>query len=133
MRPPSDLKVLRTIYKTYYKAFRAFTLGGDNARNTKIYVPIDCRLVADKLNTDADIVFGRLYYHMQPKYGYTNGDGSKVTFFSMKVGPDGKCVNFPLLSSVLAGLEEENSKFKWATALSTFALVISVATLCLPG
>lgn len=132
MKPPSDLKVLRTIYKTYYKSFRKFTLGGENDRNNKVYVPIDCKLIADKLKTDGDIVFGRLYYHLEPKYGYTNSDGSKVAFFSLKVGPDDKCVNFPLLSSVLAGLEEENNKFIWATALSTLAIVISVAALCLP-
>lgn len=131
MKPPSDLKVLRSIYKTYYREFEAFKLGAVNNRKSKVYVPIDCKLIAGKLKTDGDIVFGRLYYHMQPKYGYTNSDGSKIAFFSMVVGPDNKCVNFPLLSSVLAGLEEENSKFKWATVLSTLALVVSVAALCL--
>ncbi|MNO49572.1 hypothetical protein D3C76_399270 [compost metagenome] len=94
-------------------------------------MPIDCKMIAKELDVDGDIVYGRLYYHLEQKHGYTRSDGSNVAFFSMMVGSDRHCVNFPLLASVLAGLQEESSKFQLATWLSTFAIVISLASLAL--
>lgn len=129
MKAPTDIKILNTIYKTYYKEFQEYTSGTTNRRSSKIYVPIECRLIAKKLNVDADIIFGRLYYHLEQKYGYTRADGSKVAFYSKKVGPDDSCVNFPLLASVLAGLQEENGKFRLSIWLSGAAVVISIAAL----
>lgn len=129
MKTPSDLKVLGTIYKLYYEEFTNHSLEKDvqNGRQSKIFVPIDCKMIAKELNVDSDIVFGRLYYHMQQKYGYTRDDGSKVAFYTAIEGEEKRCVNFPLLASVLAGLQEENSKFLWATLMSGFALLISIA------
>jgi len=133
MKTPTDLKVLNTIYKLYYEEFKNHSRepGIENGRETKIFVPIDCTMIAKELDVDGDIVYGRLYYHLEQKHGYTRGDGSNVTFFSMMVGSDRHCVNFPLLASVLAGLQEESSKFQLATWLSIFAVVISLAGLAL--
>lgn len=127
MKSPSDLKILNAIYSLYYEEFKNFTQEPDveNGRVSKIYVPINCKVIAKKLDVDNDIVFGRLYYHLEQKYGYENGE-SKVAFFSLGVGSDRHCVNFPLLASVLAGLQEESSKFQWATILSGLAVVISI-------
>ncbi|QJI38614.1 hypothetical protein [Pseudomonas sp. ADAK13] len=128
MKSPSDLKILSTIYKMYYKEFKNYACESDvqSRRKSKIFVPIHCKTVAKKLNVDHDIVFGRLYYHLQQKYGYTREDGSKVAFYTTIAGEENRCVNFPLLASVLAGLQEESSKFKWATALSGLAVMISI-------
>lgn len=128
MKVPSDLTVLRLIYKLYYEEFANFSkeAGAENGRRSKIFVPIDCKLIANKLNVDADIVFGRLYYHMQEKYGYTKEDGSKVAFYSLIAGETSRCVNFPLLASVLAGLEDENSKAQAAIYLSLFATAVAI-------
>lgn len=126
MKSPSDLKILNTIYKMYYKKFEAFTVGAENGRVSKPYIPIDCQLIARKLKIDGDIVFGRLYYHLQEKYGYTRGDGSKVAFFTLVLAGDRHCINFPLMASVLAGLQEESGKAQRATLLSTLAIVISI-------
>ena len=126
MKPPSDRKILSTIYDTYYKQFETFALGAENGRTSKTLMPIDCKMIAQKLKVDGDIVFGRLYYHLQEKYGYTRQDSSKVAFFTLMAGGDRHCINFPLMASVLAGLEEERSKFQLATWLSTFAIVISI-------
>ncbi|MNF65445.1 MULTISPECIES: hypothetical protein [Pseudomonas] len=133
MKPPTDLKILSTIYKLYYEEFKNHSRkpGIENGRETKIFVPIDCKMIAKELDVDGDIVYGRLYYHLEQKHGYTRSDGSNVAFFSMMVGSDRHCVNFPLLASVLAGLQEESSKFQLATWLSTFAIVISLASLAL--
>ncbi|MDF5904668.1 hypothetical protein P4152_22960 [Pseudomonas aeruginosa] len=96
MKIPTDLVILRLIYKLYYEEFKNFSKGGDvdNGRKTKIFVPIDCSLIADELNVDADIVFGRLYYYMQERYGYTRDDGSKVAFYASIAGESNRCINF---------------------------------------
>jgi len=128
MKSPSDLKVLSAIYDMYYEEFKNFTREPDveNGRASKIYVPINCKKIASDLDVDSDIIFGRLYYHLEHKYGYTNEDGTKVHFFTLGVESDRHCVNLPLLASVLAGLQEESSKFQWATFLSALAVLISI-------
>jgi hypothetical protein len=129
MKTPSDLKVLSIIYKLYYEEFTNHSREKDvqNGRKSKIFVPIDCKMIAKELNVDSDIVFGRLYYHMEQKYGYTRHDGTKVAFYTSIAGEEDRCVNFPLVASVLAGLQQENSKFLWATTMSGIALAVSIA------
>ncbi len=124
-RLPTDLQILNAIYDRYYDTFAAFTKG-DNSRSAKIYVPIDIKELAKNLKVDEDIIFGRLYYHLEKKYGYRQENDSLVPFFSMGVGSDNNCVNFPLLASVLADLRQENRKFRIATAIAIFALIISI-------
>lgn len=133
MKVPTDLKVLSTIYKLYYEEFKNHSgePGIENGRESKNFVPIDCKMIAKELDVDGDIVFGRLYYHLEQKHGYTRSDGSNVVFFSLMVGPDRHCINFPLMASVLAGLQEDNSKFKLSIWLSALAVVIALAALVL--
>lgn len=133
MKIPTDLKVLSTIYKLYYEEFKNHSREPDieNGRQTKIYVPIDCKAVAKELDVDGDIVFGRLYYHLEQKHGYTRSDGSNVVFFSLMVGADRHCINFPLMVSVLAGLQEGSSQFQRSTWISAIAVVIALAALVL--
>ena len=69
MKVPTDLAILEEIYKEYYSVYASFQKGGGD-RESKIYVPIVCGDIAKKLNVDSDIVFGRLYYHLEKKYGY---------------------------------------------------------------
>lgn len=121
--------MLETIYKEYYEEFSNFQNGENCGRQSKVYVPIDCKLIAAKLNIDSDIIFGRLYNHMNKLHSYANDDGSKVPLFSLQIGVDRKCVHFPMLSSVLAGLQVENSKFKTTVWLSSTAIAISITSL----
>lgn len=129
MRVPTDLEILEIIYDTYYKEFSSYNTGEKNTRQSKVYLPIDCKLIAKKLKVDNDIVFGRLYNHLNKLHGYRNDDGSSVNFFSLKVGNDIKCIHFPLLASVLAGLQEENRKFNFTVWTSIFAFGISLCAL----
>lgn len=129
MKTPTDRKVLNIIYKLYHEEFTNHS--GEkyvqNGRRSKILVPIDCKLIAKQLNVDDDIVFGRLYYHMEEKYGYARRDsGGRVAFYTKIAGEENWCINFPLMASVLAGLEQENSKFLWATVMSGVALAVSI-------
>jgi len=128
MKTPSDRKVLNIIYKLYYEEFTNHSGEKDvqNGRKSKIFVPIDCKLIARQLNVDNDIVFGRLYYHMEEKYGYARDSGGRVAFYTKIAGEENWFINFPLMASVLAGLEQENSKFLWATVMSGVALAVSI-------
>lgn len=129
MKVPTDLAILEEIFKEYYSAYASFQKGSGD-RESKIYVPIVCGDIAKKLNVDSDIVFGRLYYHLEKKYGYKQRDGANVHFFALRVGEnDVHCVNFPLMASVLAGLQHERDKFKLTTALSFVALAVSVISI----
>jgi len=65
---PTDLKILNTIYEHYYDTFISFSKS-DSGRSSKIFIPIDIKLIAKKLGVDVDIIFGRLYYHLEQKYG----------------------------------------------------------------
>ncbi|WP_081321277.1 hypothetical protein [Pseudomonas parafulva] len=129
MKVPTDLDILSVIYKAYYEEFSNFSRGEENGRGTKIYVPIDCQEIANRLNVDADIIFGRLYYHLNRLHAYRSDDGSKVELFGFKVGSDYKCVNFPLLASVLAGLQDENRKFNFTIWVSVMAFGVSLCAL----
>ena len=125
---PTDLQILEEIYKRYYTVFASFTKDSPN-RSSKVHVPIDVREIADRLKIDGDIVFGRLYYHFNQRYGFTETDGVKVHFFLLQVGQDKHVVQFPLLASVLAELREEHTKHLRGLALSVAAIVISFASL----
>ena len=54
-------------------------------------------------------------------------------FFALSLERDGSkekhCINFPLMSSVLAGLQHENSRFKLTTWISIIALIVSCVAL----
>jgi len=122
--PPTDLQILEEIYRRYYTVFAAYSKESQN-RTTKVYVPINIKELAEYFGINGDIVFGRLYYHLEPKYGFTQEDDSKVHFFTLKVGEDTHAVQFPLLASVIADLREVRKKHLIATWLSVAALIAS--------
>ena len=128
MKVPTDHAILNDIYNHYYSTFAGFSSEA-NERGSKIYVPVDIRGISKRLRVDPDIVFGRLYYHMEKKYGYQRTSGEHVPFFSLVVGPDKHCVNFPLLGSVLAGLREEKWKTRWTLGLAILSLIVSAVSI----
>lgn len=122
------MKILDEIYGQYYDKFVRFSK--DNpSRSSKIYVPIEIDAIAKTLDVNGDIIFGRLYYHLDKKYGYRKDDNSLVHFFAMVVGNDKHCINFPLAASVLADLRKESKKFWIATNIALVSLVISISSL----
>jgi len=127
---PTDLQILNEIYEQYYNSFAKYTKDGKD-RDSKIYLPIDIEMIAKRWKVDADIVFGRLYYHLNKKHGYKKDDGSSVHLFTLVAGKDRHCVNFPLVASVLADLREENKKYQTATTLAIISLLISIISLLL--
>lgn len=128
MKIPTDLEVLEAIHNNYYSVFSEYCKG-ESERTAKIYVPIDCEKIANQLSVDPDIIFGRLYYHLEKKYGYRKANDSVVHFFALDLGKDKHCINFPLLTSVLAGLREERRKYWTVTGIAVVALIVSIISL----
>lgn len=122
----TDRILLKEIYTTYHSDFCAYEKGAPT-RDSKMYVPIDCTKIAEKLNLDPDIVFGRLYYHLEKKHDYKQSDGANVHLFAFKAGNDRHAVNFPLLSAVSAELEQSYYRFTIPLFVSALALIISIA------
>jgi len=124
---PTDRNILKKIYYSYYGIFNDFERVS-KTRSSKIYVPIDIEKISNDFNVDNDLIFGRLYYHLDKKYGYTQTDGSKVHLFTPKVGSDKNAVNFPLLGAILSEMEEAYRKNRLSIILSIAALLISLFT-----
>jgi len=125
---PTDLKILDVIYDRYYDNFHAYS-DENKIRSSKIYVPIDVKEIAKSLNVDADIVFGRLYYHLNEKFSYKRDDDSKVEFFALRAGNDCHCINFPYLASVLADLKDQNRKYLTTTIIAATSLIIAILSI----
>jgi len=127
-RPPTDLEILEAIYKKYYLKFDSFSRENPN-RSSKIYLPINIETIANQFSVNIDVIFGRLYYHLDRKYGFTDPDGTKVPFFSIQAGSDKHVVHFPLLAAVIASLREEKNKHLTTTWISGAAIIISIFSL----
>ena len=125
---PTDERLLAEIYKRYERAFGEFS-DENKTRATKIWVPIDIDALARRFRCDPDLIFGRLYYHMNAKYGSHTGDGDKVNVFSMRIASDHHCVNFPLVASILADLQDDKKRFLVSTRMAALSLVVSALSI----
>ena len=124
---PTDRRILKIIYKKYAKTFEQYSVD-NKSRSAKMYVPIDIESIAKRFKTDPDMIFGRLYYHLDKKYGYKQENGSEVHLFTLMAGADKHCVPFPYLAAVLVSMESENKKFLITIVLSVAAITISLMT-----
>ena len=129
---PTDREILQAVYDRYHQQFTAYDPGNPD-RVAKILIPIDCLAIAHDLGgVDPDIVFGRLYYHLEQKHGYDRPPG-RVSFFALEAGGERHCVNFPLLTSVLAGLQEERDRHVLTLWLSIASIVVSLIAIVVAG
>ena len=125
MKVPTDLQILSYIYDSYYSTFVSFQKE-DDSRETKNYVPVDFDSIGENFNVDGDIIFSRLYYHMNRKFSYMHDDKTKVVFFTLRAGDDINCIHFPYMAAVLADLKYENKKFRTVTTIALVSLGISL-------
>jgi hypothetical protein len=125
---PTDDRLLQAIYASYIDAFRDYAEDKPN-RSSKIWVPIDIEELAKRFGADADLIFGRLYYHLNGKYAQQLGEKERVEFFQLRVGGDRHCVNFPFLASVLAELREDRRRYEVSTRIAALSLVISIISI----
>lgn len=116
----------------YRKAFETYD-ENESIRNNKIYVPIDCKLVAEKLKADPELIFGRLYYHLANEYKYQQEEDVEVKLFEFSVDGDKHCVHFPLLASVVSGLKVEYQRYKYTLVASIFAVIVALGAATITG
>lgn len=121
----TDREVLRCIYDMYCSEFPQGDLD-----TGKVFIPIDVERVAAKLGVDKHLLFGRLYYDLRMRHlrrSPTDPRQTELTLFEPVVGTQRHAVNFPYLTAVVAGLEEQRRRDLWTTGLAVVALVVSVA------
>jgi hypothetical protein len=126
-RPPTDFQLLRAVYERHLPDYTNFV--DDEGREKKIAVPIDIPAIAAELDSDADTVFGRLYYHLDPQYEQINADGSRKHLFMKKAGDAANCINFPLLEAVLAGAWQERRRDLWTFWTAAASIGIAIGSL----
>jgi hypothetical protein len=126
----TDREILRLIYDRYYSDFVHFERD-PKTRGTKVYIPIDIPAIAQALAVEPEIIFGRLHYHLEPKYSRADGN-VKVPFFQVSFPGSGPqhaerhVINFPLLESVLAELEYEHRKFRLPVVVAVVSATVAV-------
>jgi hypothetical protein len=125
---PTDRQVLRCIYDMY-KAEYPGVPGSDGRPINDPFLPVNLNHIAGHLGCPPEIIFGRLYYHLNHKYSYERRENVDVSFFYVEFKGRTHCVQFPLLASVLASLDEDNRRQLWALRFSFVALVISIAAI----
>lgn len=128
---PTDLQILKEIYKNHKHEFCTYSEDGTKT-DSNIYIPIDIPKVAEKFKTTNNIIFGRLYYGMNHKYGYEkieNEQKVKVLIFAPVCGELKNAINLPMLISVVAGLEEQLSMFIRTIIVSIGGVLIALASL----
>lgn len=101
----------------------------ENGSVGQVMVPIDIDAVAAKLKCDKHLLFGYLYYHLDHKHRYKTGDTTSVVLFAPRAGEMKNAVNFPYLAAILAGHDQEQSKFAWSLGVSLVALALSVGAI----
>src|SRR5580765_3597694 len=119
-----DLAILEEIYEAFEPAYIKGLENADSLHKT--YVPIDIRDVAKRLGMNEHILFGRLRYHLDQKYRYTNADGSLVHLFCLEVGGERHCIHFPYLAGIVSERQREMRRFMIPFTLSVIALMCSV-------
>ena len=75
---------------------------------------------------DGDIVFGRPYYPLGPKYFYRKEDNSVVHFFTRDIEPGKDVIHFPYMAAVLADLRAEEARHDRTNWLSVAAIVVAL-------
>ena len=125
---PTDREILRCIFEMYESAYPGKESDEVRGKNDP-YLPIKVTEVASHIGCSSEMLFGRLYYHLDAKYRYTQDNDAQVHLFSMKVGSEMHCVNFPYLAAVLAGKNEEHKRQLWSLWVAIAALVLSMASI----
>jgi hypothetical protein len=130
---PTDRQILRAIYDRYYAEFAAFDRD-PSLRQSKVFVPIDIPAIASEINADEELVFGRLYHHLDRKHGRYDVTPNMPLFQIQIPAQNGKpadmrVVNFPLLESVLASLELESRKAFVPIVISSLSFFVAACSL----
>ena len=125
---PTDRQILRQIYRTYESSYPG-AKSKDGRGGNDPYVAIDVEAIARHLECNPELLFGRLYYHLDQKYRYKQDNGALVPLFYLQLGDKRHAIHYPYLAAILAGLEHEHRRNAWALGVSLFALMLSIASI----
>lgn len=121
---PAERQVLRKIFDMYEASYPGDKLGDNDP-----FIAIDINAIASKLNCKPHLLFGILYYFLEHKYRHKTDEGTYISLFAIRVGDTRHAINYPYLAAILAGHEQEQSKYRWSLILSSFALLISIVAI----
>lgn len=128
MKLPTDRYLLECIFQMYERDYPGPISASGHGENDP-YVPVDLRAVAKKAGCSPELLFGRLYYHLNQKHRYKQPNGAEVSLFELNFKNSGHAVQFPYLASILAGLNQEFRRQLVTYGVSFTALGISIASL----
>jgi hypothetical protein len=121
---PTERQVLRQIFDMYEASYP-----GERPGENDPFVAIDIHAVSAKLNCKPHLLFGYLYYLLEHKYRYKTGENTYVSLFAPKAGNMRHAVNYPYLAAILAGHDQEQSKYRWSLIFSVLALALSICAI----
>jgi len=121
----SDMAILVEMYEMYLPTFLERANRPNGNPQDKVYVPIDVDVLAKKLSMNRDVLWGRLYYHLDQKHGYER-DGAKTHLFAKQVGTEHHCINFPLVSALAAEREHELRRYLLPVVIAMSGVILSV-------
>lgn len=124
---PTDLEIIEDIYYRYHDDFRKYAKKEPD-RIARIRVPIEVEDVAEACGVEEDMIFGRIFYHFNKKYSYTDTQGEVTTFFTTEKF-EGLSVCFPLVASVLADKYAEKKQQETQLFISGIAVALAIIAL----
>jgi len=124
---PTDLEIIEDIYYRYHDDFRKYAKKEPD-RIARIRVPIEVEDVAEACGVEEDMIFGRIFYHFNKKYSYTDTKGEVTTFFTTEKF-EGLSVCFPLVASVLADKYAEKKQQETQLFISGIAVALAIIAL----
>ena len=127
-RLPTDRYLLQCIFDVYAADFPGPKDAGGTGLNDP-FVPIDIHAIAKRVDMSPELVFGRLYFHLDHKYRYKHESGAITSLFQLQVGDKRHAVQFPYLASILAEKNQEFRRFAFSLGLSAVALGVSISSL----
>jgi len=128
MKLPTDRYILECIFQMYERDYPGPTSISGRGENNP-YVPVDLYAVAKEVGCSPELLFGRLYFHLNQKHRYKQENRTDISLFELNVENKGHSVQFPYLASILAGLNQEFRRQLITYGVSFTALGISIASL----
>jgi hypothetical protein len=122
----TERQILRCIYDMYLPQY---PFQPEKGPTGQVLIPIDMDTVASRLGMSKYLLFGYLQSYLDHKYRYKTGENSSVHLFAPVAGDMRHAVNFPYLAAILAGHDQEHSKFAWSLGVSLVALALSVGAI----